>query len=336
MWNPKVHYLVQKGPLLVWIHSQINPIQYFYLSLLFHIHFNIILPLTIWPSTKPCSPFAYPSTKSCCLFWNTSACILPSCDSPVPISAPYKQQLHFVQQATGAPEVLKGTAATDIAWTLHACNFCSLGWILFFEWNLSAISQNVPFDILKIQTLIKPSQLAQSNLCNGRKRRAVPTGTSNCGTLQPTKVQTLLYLHLLWRHRGGVEEQLYSFLSLCARRRGWVVNATFQLLYPPASRPGSAQGKVWTGAEDFAPTRIRTQDRPVAVPTELSRPYRLLQKLYICQLQFSPFVGQKGQFQRRWLCDACSCCDLSQYRPTRRDATRLSYTWLALHMAHYS
>jgi hypothetical protein len=98
---------------------------------------------------------------------------------------------------------------------------------------------------------------------------------------------------------GGVEEQLYSFLSLCARRRGWVVNATFQLLYPPASRPGSAQGKVWTGAEDFAPTRIRTQDRPVAVPTELSRPYRLLQKLYICQLQFSPFVGQKGRFQRR-------------------------------------
>lgn len=37
---------------------------------LFHIHFNIILPPTIWPpkifSTKPCSPFAYPNTKSRC------------------------------------------------------------------------------------------------------------------------------------------------------------------------------------------------------------------------------------------------------------------------------
>jgi len=48
------------------------------------------------------------------------------------------------------------------------------------------------------------------------------------------------------------------------------------------------------GAENFAPTGIRTPDLPIAVPTELARPYKLLQKLYICHLQFSLLVGQKG------------------------------------------
>jgi len=40
---------------------------------------------------------------------------------------------------------------------LTCVQICSLVWNLFFEINLPAISQNVPFDILKIQTLINPT-----------------------------------------------------------------------------------------------------------------------------------------------------------------------------------
>jgi hypothetical protein len=58
----------------------------------------------------------------------------------------------------------------------------------------------------------------------------------------------------------------------------WVVNATARPLYPRGTDPvpivqvvGWAPGPVWTGAEDLAPTGIRSPDRP-ARSESLSRP----------------------------------------------------------------
>ena len=62
---------------------------------------------------------------------------------------------------------------------------------------------------------------------------------------------------------------------------GWVVNATLQPLYP-WERPGIHCIGGWVGpktgldgAENLAPTRIRSSDRPArseSMPTELSQP----------------------------------------------------------------
>jgi hypothetical protein len=56
---------------------------------------------------------------------------------------------------------------------------------------------------------------------------------------------------------------------------------------PIVHEAGWAPGPVWTGAENIAPTGIRSLDRParssVAVPTELPGPLELiLTKFYFC------------------------------------------------------
>jgi hypothetical protein len=52
-------------------------------------------------------------------------------------------------------------------------------------------------------------------------------------------------------------------------RRGWGVSVTPQPLFTPGKEPvpivqeaGWAPGPVWTGAENLAPTGIRSPDRP--------------------------------------------------------------------------
>ena len=83
------------------------------------------------------------------------------------------------------------------------------------------------------------------------------------------------------RSRGGADIKLYSSFNLGARW-GWVVNATLRPLYSP-EWPGThctggwvGPRPVWTGAENHAPTGIRSLDRQarqwVAIPTEVSRP----------------------------------------------------------------
>jgi len=152
---------------------------------LFHILFNIIFTFTIWPPKRSVPPI--PASHSLTQAQShavSSGTLQPVFCPHVIVQSQFqshtKQQLSFLQQATGAPEVLNRNAAADTVWILQACNFCSLVWILslFSEWNRPAISHNVPFDILKIQTLIKPSQSAQSNPCAGRTRRAVPIDVS--------------------------------------------------------------------------------------------------------------------------------------------------------------
>ena len=64
---------------------------------------------------------------------------------------------------------------------------------------------------------------------------------------------------------------MYSYtLSLTsALELGWVVNCTPRPLFTPGKDPvpivqeaGWAPGPVWTGAENLAPTGIRSPDRP--------------------------------------------------------------------------
>jgi hypothetical protein len=53
---------------------------------------------------------------------------------------------------------------------------------------------------------------------------------------------------------------------------GWVINAALRLLYPrekdlvrTVQEAGWAPGPVWMSAENLAPTRIRSLDRPARI-----------------------------------------------------------------------
>ena len=70
-------------------------------------------------------------------------------------------------------------------------------------------------------------------------------------------------------HEGTEEEYMYSFFLTSVLDGGWVVNATPRPLYPGekdqvsiVQEAGWAPGPVWTGAENLAPTGIRSRDRP--------------------------------------------------------------------------
>jgi len=68
--------------------------------------------------------------------------------------------------------------------------------------------------------------------------------------------------------RKGVEVQLCCFFNVDARWGGW--STTLSGRFTPTEREpvtlvqetGSAPGPVWTGEENFAPTGIRSPNRP--------------------------------------------------------------------------
>ena len=78
-------------------------------------------------------------------------------------------------------------------------------------------------------------------------------------------------LPFILEHRGRGEVYLYSFFNFGARW-GWLVNTTPQPLWPLVKDPLPiaqnalwAPGSVWKGAENLAPTGIRSPDtQPVA------------------------------------------------------------------------
>jgi len=79
-----------------------------------------------------------------------------------------------------------------------------------------------------------------------------------------------------------------------------VVSVTFRPLFIPGKDPvstvqeaGWVPGPVWTGAENIAPTGIRSPDRParssVAMPTELHGPQTVLHTRFLFVLKH--FLG---------------------------------------------
>ena len=67
--------------------------------------------------------------------------------------------------------------------------------------------------------------------------------------------------------RGGVQVYLYYFFNLGARRGGWLKARIDRFTPGKETVPivwgdGLAPGPFWTGAENLAPTGIRSLDRP--------------------------------------------------------------------------
>ena len=96
-----------------------------------------------------------------------------------------------------------------------------------------------------------------------------------------TRVQALRFCTGGTAHRG-IRGLALLFLDH-RTRKGWGVSVTPRSLFTSGKDPvpivqeaGWAPGPVWTGAENLAPTGIRSPDRPVplpvAIPTELPGP----------------------------------------------------------------
>ena len=71
--------------------------------------------------------------------------------------------------------------------------------------------------------------------------------------------------------------------------------------YPLYRRLGGPPGLVWTGAENLAPTGIRSPDCPahrVAIPTELSRPILLLLLLLLLIIIIIIIIARKFRIAR--------------------------------------
>jgi hypothetical protein len=90
-------------------------------------------------------------------------------------------------------------------------------------------------------------------------------GSSDVKVKEVSKVN----LEQAMKARGRADVLLYSFFNLGARL-GYVINATLRPPYPRKRAPvpivqetGWAPVPMWKGAENLAPTGIRSPDRPV-------------------------------------------------------------------------
>jgi len=105
----------------------------------------------------------------------------------------------------------------------------------------------------------------------GRKNRRSYSKSLKCGVLPPLPKCTLVQaLRLCTGRTAHCGSRGIALLFLDhGTRRGWRVSVTVRLLFTPGKDPvpivqeaGWVPGPVWTGAENLAPTRIRSPDRP--------------------------------------------------------------------------
>ena len=71
-------------------------------------------------------------------------------------------------------------------------------------------------------------------------------------------------------------------------KRGWGASVTPRPIFTPGKDPvpivqkaGWAPGPVWTGAENLAPTGIRSPDRPTSRYTDYATPAHPVQKILL-------------------------------------------------------
>ena len=100
------------------------------------------------------------------------------------------------------------------------------------------------------------------------------------GKVECTLVQALRFCTRRMAHRG-VQVLLYSFLNTALE--GGEGSASRSGRYLPRERPvqevGWAPRPVWTGAENLAPTGIRSPERPTCSQSL----YRLIYRAHVCR-----------------------------------------------------
>ena len=117
-------------------------------------------------------------------------------------------------------------------------------------------------------------------------------------------------------HEGPQGEQRYSStLSLTSALDGVGANATPRPLYPRERDPlpilqeaGQVPGPVWTGAENLAPTGVRSPDRPARSESQFRRRY-------------------PGPFTEYWIC--CKFSEIALERVSNKLVCRMQtrFNW---------
>jgi hypothetical protein len=110
----------------------------------------------------------------------------------------------------------------------------------------------------------------------------------------------------LWRPRGGVYIQLYFFFNLGAKGDGRLMprpgrfTAQQRDMVTIIHETGWVQGPVWSGAENFAPTGIRSPDRPVRSMVAVIRWY-LVSKTFVIERTKTKCSMRTGKWRLYWL-----------------------------------
>ena len=149
------------------------------------------------------------------------------------------------------------------------CNF-----VLIFD------SQNLPdiwYPFISLLKYLNFLESSEGNVlgCGGHPNhrhhylKRVSTATTLDNTMRHTQKCTLVQAlrlctsHMAHRRSRGITLPFYD------HRKGWGVSVTSRLLFTSGRNPvpivqedGWAPGPVWTGAENLAPTGIRSPDRP--------------------------------------------------------------------------
>ena len=120
-------------------------------------------------------------------------------------------------------------------------------------------------------------------------------------------------------------------------RRGLEVSVTTRPLFPPwkdlvpfVQEAVWAAGPVWRGAENFAPTEIRSPNRParssVAIPTELPRPTLTA----VNTIKYEDSLDRQHKINKIYNFGTSNCINLgifSKFLTDAGDTNMASVTW---------